>query len=637
MEIEIYEFLIQNYLKGNEKSCDNNILSDPIDKSNIDEKKIYRFSEETENLEYIDNCVFSSDPIGNVKYQSGGFDYDKFVTHYMTIPPNTILQNFLASEDKNVKDALSVIYNNYDNLDTLIKKSIEVYQVNYNLNREEMIEEEGFIYTWNLEGTSKIITFGDFHGSFHTFFRHIERFILLGILDKNFNIINKDYKFLFLGDILDRGLALEIMIIILKIIINNPENIVLNRGNHETHEVYTRESNSSISFISEIKLKLNNYKEVENLFKEFFMYCPSATIIRINSRKIWCCHGCIPTYDLYKRDIKKVFQEKIDIKDKNYLSGNRRVYDFQNFQDNVIKVSKNVADQIRWNDISLEKKRSVFNKARGIGIVLSKNSIREFIEKNEIDFFIRGHQDNNANTVLFGEYDKLEELKISGGSYSIDFTDENLNNDIFENGFNIQKHLLNINQLENIYPSNLLSKHKEFELSNPISRIIINRNNNQDLQIVESQINNEELSYKMNVDGMTISNNTDCGRSLDRDSFIIISYDKEVLDEEIQNRSFTEDFSSSSENSFSSSSENSFSSSSSSDNSSLSLNEITRLNRLPRKYRMSQSNTNLIQDAIKNLKLTGVFKKTKKKKKNKRNKRNKKRISKKVNKEKVKK
>ena len=81
--------------------------------------------------------------------------------------------------------------------------------------------------------------FGDFHGSFHTFFRLMLRLELSGILT-NYEL-KEGYKMVFCGDILDRGnYALEIVTFILQLIINNPGNVIYNRGNHEDQFTYSR-------------------------------------------------------------------------------------------------------------------------------------------------------------------------------------------------------------------------------------------------------------------------------------------------------------------------------------------------------------------------------------------------------------
>ena len=74
-----------------------------------------------------------------------------------------------------------------------------------------------------------MIIIGDIHGQYFDFLKVLSQ--LSG------SIINdriKDY-ILFLGDYVDRGAnSIEVMTIIMALKINNPKNVILLRGNHES-------------------------------------------------------------------------------------------------------------------------------------------------------------------------------------------------------------------------------------------------------------------------------------------------------------------------------------------------------------------------------------------------------------------
>lgn len=150
------------------------------------------------------------------------------------------------------------------------------YTPSYNQNNEE-----SYIYKWNV-GKDKVITFGDLHGSFHTFFRSMMRLHYCGIIDTNFKI-KKGYRILFCGDILDRGqYSFEIMAFILKLVkVNNKKNnykVLLIRGNHEEREMFTENGfieEYNNKFIKDDILKklifiFESEKNLYNVFDNFY-------------------------------------------------------------------------------------------------------------------------------------------------------------------------------------------------------------------------------------------------------------------------------------------------------------------------------------------------------------------------------
>lgn len=89
------------------------------------------------------------------------------------------------------------------------QKNIEKYNLQEQQDLDKL-HEGGIIYKWDVGG-DKVIIFGDFHGSYHSFFRSMNRLKEIGIIDLNFKVTD-GYRILFCGDIVDRGNhALEIV------------------------------------------------------------------------------------------------------------------------------------------------------------------------------------------------------------------------------------------------------------------------------------------------------------------------------------------------------------------------------------------------------------------------------------------
>jgi hypothetical protein len=335
--------------------------------------------------------------------------------------------------------------------------------------------ETAIIQNLYVNNNKKIILLGDLHGSFHTFFRILCRLHRYNVIDLETFKINDDYIIIFLGDILDRGMyALDILNIIFKLINNNntdPQNpkIIYNRGNHENYDQYHQnymplhDRDLHIT-ANEIYNKFNNEQKFNEFINNFnFLLCilPSAIIINntdINKR-FWCCHGGFP---------------------KAYINKNMNL----NLTFNLID-SHNDSTDIRWSDFGSNTINNYADSVRGANIVTySYNGTFNFLNHNNIDFIIRGHQDSYNNSVLFNKNGDLNRI-----------------ND--PNNFNI----------EDILYYNESSKEFRNRVNGPIARLIA-----------------DKKKYKDIFPVLTISTNTDNRRFLNSDSFALLKFNNNILD-----------------------------------------------------------------------------------------------------------
>lgn len=236
--------------------------------------------------------------------------------------------------------------------------------------------------------------------------------------------LSDNYRIIFLGDILDRGqYAVEIMKFILGLMIENNTkdklSVILNRGNHESEEMYTY---GSTSFKSELTKK--GLDDVIPVFRDFISRLSSAIILDCNGQKYWLSHGGFyinrtnKTGPFYKYNITK----------QNII--------FYHSSDSQIP------KQIRWNDFISNNK--YIKNDRGEGILnLTPNEVYDFCHYNDINFIIRGHQDYPFNSFLLSthsnhneplnEYDKRYVLgHISADTLPINphiFINKNYKND----------------------------------------------------------------------------------------------------------------------------------------------------------------------------------------------------------------
>jgi hypothetical protein len=389
--------------------------------------------------------------------------------------------------DSNKNDTLKPLYKlfnkKYNDSDVVLPDD------KFNLNINEVIDfayDTSIIQTLNVTDETKIILFGDFHGSYHTFFRSLCRLHRYGILNLETFKINDPYKIIFLGDILDRGMyALDILNVIFKLIINNntdPHNqkIIFNRGNHENYDQYefkflnfitrnpgvmTRVAQNDksnpvigIPYIAgfEFARKLQSddlYNKYRLKLNKLFCMLPSAVIINNqNKQKYWCAHGGFSLDIQLSDDIFKL----ITITD--------------------------ISQDIRWSDFGSKEKSINFEKSHR-GAELKKYTYRgtmEFLTRNNIDFIIRGHQDSIANSSLF-----------QNNGVSIILAHPKMP-DI--------PNIITYNKTPSVYGSRVYG---------PIARVIPNKYNYTDIIFPV----------------LTISTNTDSGRDLNADSFVVLRFD----------------------------------------------------------------------------------------------------------------
>lgn len=349
------------------------------------------------------------------------------------------------------------------------------------------------------ESNEKLIVFGDFHGSFATFVRHLLRFKKIGIINEN-GKIKDGYSIIFLGDIVDRGIySYEILMILYLLIINNPNQIILISGNHEELEtngrlnrnLYSAEnitnSKSYIgNFINEILGKFRKLEETLKIYTEIINIMrlqPSALIVQdpINTNKyIYMAHGCLPhdqdNVNLLNDYFKKKFMEK-----KSFC------------------ISNDIGISIRWNDFhgKKETQKSVrtYNNNKEIQTI-GKNILHD-AHNIGIATVIRGHEDLYFNTKIM-EDESDEWISI--------------NEDVIEDGKK--------------YAQKLLCKNQDDKLGNMTHTIQLNNNTNKLI------INQEETNY---LPILTIATNTDIGKNLTSDSYIIIAFSKSVFPKCSQN------------------------------------------------------------------------------------------------------
>lgn len=195
---------------------------------------------------------------------------------------------------------------------------------------------------------SPIVVVGDLHGQFLDLIRIFQK-----------NGIPPGKKFLFLGDLVDRGdFSFDILIFLFLLKILHPESIYFIRGNHEFNSLA-----STMGFFNEI---LDKYGEpsIYNAFINVFNYFPLGALV---NEKILCIHGGLGPNFTSISQIPLVY---------------RPLCEFGKCD---------VADDILWSDPSNDVDTYELNK-RGAGWTFGKTIVDKFCDENNIDMIIRGHE-----------------------------------------------------------------------------------------------------------------------------------------------------------------------------------------------------------------------------------------------------
>ena len=279
-----------------------------------------------------------------------------------------------------------------------------------------------FLYELTVEHNAKIILLGDIHGSVQTLWRQINKFIELGYiiwaLGASEPKIRLGYYIVFLGDICDRGpWSLESYLLIGLLIKNNPDQCILNRGNHETEAQFTR-----YGFTSELKTRVktmittqgankkirNEYEnKVIHLFKSFFSTCPSAVLVKYpETQHVWCCHGGVPLWFKDEHMIScRLFPTEVAVSEQNIAGvlmkacqalGRIEQWERHFYQE------PNGGDKSRYKD-DLKRAATEYKKLTGVNLGTGLNALMAAAHSNSI---LSGFNINNQTSGY--KYERLE-------------------------------------------------------------------------------------------------------------------------------------------------------------------------------------------------------------------------------------
>ena len=259
-------------------------------------------------------------------------------------------------ENVNDNDDINKDENN-DNIHKIIKKlkkarrgsicqelNIKEDECNYVIDKAYgILEKEESL----LKISAPLYICGDIHGQYYDLLRV-------------FDILKypPQSTFLFLGDYVDRGKqSLECLLLLLCLKIKYPDKIFLLRGNHECEAL-----NKMYGFFDECKrrLSIKCFKKIITLFN----IMPISALINEN---ILCMHGGLSKELQNIEQINKILRPT-DIPNEGLLC------------------------DILWSDPNESLNEDFGSNERNISVTFSKDVVKNFLEKNNLDLICRAHQ-----------------------------------------------------------------------------------------------------------------------------------------------------------------------------------------------------------------------------------------------------
>ncbi|NXL80807.1 PPE1 phosphatase, partial [Leptocoma aspasia] len=208
--------------------------------------------------------------------------------------------------------------------------------------------------------SKEITVCGDLHGNLDD---------LLLIFYKN-GLPSEQNRYVFNGDFVDRGKnSMEILIILFAFLLIYPNDLHLNRGNHEDYIMNLR-----YGFTKEVSKKYkDHWKQILCLLRDVFSWLPLATII---DSKVLILHGGISdTTDL---DFLNALERN---KVRDHIHVRVILFSFKNF----------VILDILWSD-PRSQNGCTPNKCRGGGCYFGPDVTAKLFERYNLKMLIRSHE-----------------------------------------------------------------------------------------------------------------------------------------------------------------------------------------------------------------------------------------------------
>lgn len=250
-------------------------------------------------------------------------------------------------------------------------------------------QDVSFAEKVELNDDTKIITIGDIHSGIHTFVEILDSLFERGILKDDLGVTS-GYHIVFLGDIVDRGgFGLDILHIVFRLKMRNIQSVHIINGNHEDLGTY-----SHYGFKQELESQLEDPGD-QDLVHNLLTYLPSVLFVKLGDKWLQFNHGGIdPEYEPLE-----FLESEFDMEFHGYDSPMDLKY-----------------MGLRWNDFNGTVLGTRLSTNRGQNntriLEYGMDATDGYLQRNNIEGIIRGHQDFMSVGVLSKESGSVRDMNI---------------------------------------------------------------------------------------------------------------------------------------------------------------------------------------------------------------------------------
>ncbi|HJM68783.1 MAG TPA: metallophosphoesterase family protein [Candidatus Babeliales bacterium] len=212
------------------------------------------------------HAVLQKFPEDTKKYLPGTIDYSTV---------EDLINQFTAMEKKKLGQS-----------QWLEKIPVQLTQGQYSGSFTPFVQKKAFA-----PGT-QVAFWGDLHGSVHSLVRCLNTLKERGYMDDEFRILNPYFNMVFLGDFVDRGMyGIEVIYILMRLKLANPDNVYCVRGNHEDRNLNVRFGFQEELTVKFPKLKPKQIDAIYHIYDMFPVAFYCGVSFGLETHCVQCCHG----------------------------------------------------------------------------------------------------------------------------------------------------------------------------------------------------------------------------------------------------------------------------------------------------------------------------------------------------------
>lgn len=245
---------------------------------------------------------------------------------------------------------------------------------------------------------ARVYLIGDLHSSLDSLLNILERMKRNNAFADNFTLAPHRY-IVFLGDVVDRGpYSVELLTLVFKLQLANPERVFFINGNHEDCQTYSRDGGlmSEVRgqfFASGAPLQPSERSVLE--FTGILHYLPSAIVMQIGGDVYQLCHGAMTEHASEQRKIKALIDDR---------TGKRFAF-LRNWLDNQVCYphASVEPDNLKWGDFDGAVEGVVPNprdRSQGGMKIFGWRATQRYLQALGLTAIISGHQDFSNFTML---------------------------------------------------------------------------------------------------------------------------------------------------------------------------------------------------------------------------------------------